>query len=49
MKPVVILEVKKALAIQCWDLICNGVLLERFDRKYEAQAALESYKAIAEA
>lgn len=29
-------EVKKALAIQCFDVLVNGNLYERFDRKYQA-------------
>jgi hypothetical protein len=31
------IEVRKAVAINCWDVLVNGNLLERFDKKYQAE------------
>lgn len=30
------ITIRKALAINCWDVLVNGELYERFDRKYQA-------------
>lgn len=37
-------EIKKALAIQCWDVFVNGVFMDRFDRKYEAKGYADRLK-----
>lgn len=39
-------EIRKALAINCFDVYVNGQFVERFDRKYEAQAAIDRFKNI---
>ena len=42
-------EVKKvASGLQMWDLLVNGVQVERFDTKWEAEAAAVIYQRIGE-
>ena len=30
------LTIKKAITIRCWDVLYNGVVLQRCDRRWEA-------------
>ena len=36
--------VKKAIAISAWDIFCNGVFVERYNKKHLAVAECESLK-----
>ncbi len=38
------LKIKKALAINCWDVLYNGRIIERFDKKHQAEKALMEFK-----
>ena len=38
------IEVKKAIAIRCWDVLVKGNFLERFDHKWEAEECCKGLK-----
>lgn len=42
----IIVTVKRATAIQCWDVFVNGQRVDRFDRKYLALQSADTYKSL---
>ena len=38
------LEVKKAVAINAWDIFCNGMFIDRFPRKHLANTECANLK-----
>ena len=38
------IKVKKAVAINAWDLYCNGIFIERYPRKYLANTECDKLK-----